>query len=123
MLSPAAPQPSELVALLPQHQVFEQKQVIVRCTSKHTIDIRVWPIQTYLLCHQTKTKSKLLFFDGILAAPDWKQMLKGQEFLLVFEGLPKACTSFLLIEDIPYEGNFFVPTMKRNGLDVYDVFL
>ncbi|MPN29566.1 hypothetical protein SDC9_177019 [bioreactor metagenome] len=49
--------------------------------------------------------------------------MKDFWFTLVFSGLPDECTTFDLIEEIPEEGGFFVPNIKRNGTDVYRVII
>jgi hypothetical protein len=34
-------------------------------------------------------------------------------------GLPKKCTVFDLIEEIPEPGGFYIPNIQRNNSDVY----
>jgi hypothetical protein len=42
-------------------------------------------------------------------------------FLLIFAALPKSCTQFDLVEDIPEEGGFLVRNIARNKSDVYRI--
>jgi hypothetical protein len=41
--------------------------------------------------------------------------------LLIFEGLPKTCNAFDLIEQISQPGGFAVSGIPRNEKDVYHV--
>jgi hypothetical protein len=109
-----------------QHQQLEEKQVIVHCffecPPNRDLLIRIWAT-TYLVDNHSSHKSQLLFFDNISLYPEWTPVEAGTrfEFTLIFSGMPSDCVSFDLIEEIPAEGGFYVPTIARNKTDVYSV--
>jgi hypothetical protein len=82
--------------------------------------IRIWNT-TYLIDTASGTRSKLLHAENISFAPAWTQIPDRvrYSFLLIFEGLPKSCQIFDLIEDIPQAGGFEVRDVSRNETDVY----
>ena len=104
--------------------VDERGQVTVRCRfdSADFNLIRIWR-STYLVCYDTGHRSELLHADGISIAPQWMPVLPGAAamFTLVFAPLPKECSAFDLIEDIPQAGGFHVAGIGRNRRDMYEV--
>ncbi len=104
--------------------IDERGQVTVRCRfdSAEFNLIRIWR-STYLVCYDTGHRSELLYADGIAIAPQWMPVLPGAAamFTLVFAPLPKECSAFDLIEDIPQPGGFHVAGIGRNRRDMYEV--
>jgi len=104
--------------------IDERGQVTVRCRfdSAEFNLIRIWR-STYLVCYDTGHRSELLHADGIAIAPQWMPVLPGAAalFTLVFAPLPKECSAFDLIEDIPQPGGFHVAGIGRNRRDMYEV--
>jgi hypothetical protein len=84
--------------------------------------IRIWST-TFLIDSTSGVRSKLIHAENISLAPMWTRIPDGQtySFLLVFEGLPKSCKQFDLIEDIPQPGGFDVRNISRNVTDVYHI--
>lgn len=115
------PETAQVVQLLPQHAVFFENQVVVTCFASQDVWVRVWPIHTYLNCNQTGHRSALLFCEKVAIAPDWTHKNQNDKWLLIFQGLPKQCHNFDLIEDIPLPGKFYVKAIQRNQPDVYAV--
>jgi len=103
---------------------LDDSYVYVHCYFNNTSDdmlIRVWR-STYLIDRASGTRSELIHAENISYAPMWTAIKKGAfSFLLIFSSLPKDCTVFDLLEDIPQSGGFFVQGIKRNLLDVYHV--
>jgi hypothetical protein len=103
--------------------VLEDSYVYVHCyfnnPSKDML-IRIWRT-TYLIDKASGSRSKLIHAENISFAPVWTQIPDGSQFsfLLIFEGLPKSCQIFDLIEDIPQAGGFEVRNVSRNDSDVY----
>ncbi len=104
--------------------VEERGQVTVHCSfTAGLFDcIRIWP-STYLVCQHSGHRSPLLLADGIPVAPTWLPVPAGQpvHFTLLFAGLPQHCVLFDLVEEIADPGGFHVPSILRNGMDVYRV--
>lgn len=104
--------------------IDERGQVTVRCRfdSAEFNLIRIWR-STYLVCYDTGHRSELLHADGIAVAPQWMPVLPGSAamFTLVFAPLPKECSAFDLVEDIPQAGGFHVAGIGRNRRDMYEV--
>ncbi len=102
----------------------ERGQVTVRCRfdSADFNLIRIWR-STYLVCYDSGHRSELLHADGIAIAPQWMPVLPGAAavFTLVFAPLPKECSAFDLVEDIPQAGGFHVAGIRRNRRDMYEV--
>ena len=102
----------------------ERGQVTVRCRfdSADFNLIRNWR-STYLVCYDSGHRSELLHADGIAIAPQWMPVLPGAAavFTLVFAPLPKECSAFDLVEDIPQAGGFHVAGIRRNRRDMYEV--
>ena len=106
----------------------EEKQVIMHCTFYVPLGfftMRIWPT-TYLKVRGLKHRSKILNAYSIYFYPKWGSVCAGSltTFTLVFEGLPKDCTSFYLIEYTSDKGAFYTKPIQRNIFDVYwvDVF-
>lgn len=116
-------EPKTIVKSNIKFQLEEEKQVIVHCAQfcDFGYGFRIWPT-TYLVT-ETGFKSKLIYWEGITKAPHWTYAFeKGVfRFTLIFGGLPSDCKVFHLIEEIPEEGGFYVPSIKRNKEDVYSV--
>jgi hypothetical protein len=105
-------------------QVHEEGTVIVHCLFNAFVDagIRIWPT-TFLVDSSTGERSRLLHAENITYAPLWTAIDSGKSyrFTLIFSALPKSCTFFDLLEDIPQPGGFFVHNIKRNKSDIYQV--
>lgn len=103
-----------------------ERQVIVHCVYPSQFEegnlIRIWPT-TVLLDRESGHKSRLLHAENISYYPYWTPVPQGKNyhFTLIFSGLPKQCTEFDLIEVIPEAGGFYVPRIKRNTKDIYNV--
>jgi hypothetical protein len=103
-----------------------EQQVIVHCEFNPGFflgpRIRIWPT-TYLIPKGGTTKAKLLQVDHISFYPEWTPIERFtlHRFTLIFEGLPKECTSFDLIEEIPEPGGFVVRDIPRVTSDIYTV--
>lgn len=101
----------------------EDGQVILHITY-HSTDIhdciRIWQ-STYLIPNTDSERVRLIHADNIGIYPHWKMIRPNRphKFTLVFGPLPKACTSFNMLEDIPEPGGFYIPNIQRNQLDVY----
>lgn len=99
---------------------LEEKQTIVRISYNRTSGIRVWPT-TVLKDPNSGHISKLIESYNVGKHPQWKTLEANTEFTLVFEGLPKACTSFHLVEIIPEPGGMCYRNIARNLSDVYTI--
>jgi len=84
--------------------------------------VRIWRTTVLRDCHSS-AHSKLIHAENISYAPVWTMIPdRGTyTFLLIFEALPKSCTQFDLIEDIPEQNGFLVKNIVRNKSDVYQV--
>ncbi len=104
-------------------QVDERGQVTIRCHIRTVwgTSARIWP-STYLVCQRTGHRSSMIHAEGITCVPVWMPVPPGTTtFILVFEPLPDECAVFSLVEEIPEPGGFHVPSIPRNGRDLYDV--
>jgi hypothetical protein len=104
---------------------LEDSFVYVHCYFNNSFKdmlIRIWST-TFLIDTTSAVRSKLIHAENISLAPMWTRIPDGQtySFLLVFEGLPKSCKQFDLIEDIPQPGGFEVRNISRNPTDVYHI--
>ncbi|MEY3399033.1 MAG: hypothetical protein RL220_1627 [Bacteroidota bacterium] len=82
--------------------------------------IRIW--KSTVLCDKNSShESKLVHAFNIPFPPEWLFLEPGQihQFLLIFEGLPKGCNTFDMIERIPESGGFELRGIHRNKSDVY----
>ena len=84
--------------------------------------VRIWKT-TFLVDHATGLKSSLIHAENISIAPLWTLIPDNitHNFLLIFGALPKGCSQFDLIEEIPQPGGFCVKNIQRNQRDVYHV--
>lgn len=116
--------PELLEALQPK--IEEEKQVIVHCcfpgTPYSDMLIRIWS-STFLVDESLAHKSTLIHHENISLFPYWTEVspMKDYWFTLIFSGLPRECTSFDLVEEIPQEGGFRVRNINRNNTDIYRV--
>lgn len=104
--------------------IEEEKQVIVHIqllATEWPMGIRIWP-STFLIPQGGGHKAKLQHLLGISMAPTWTYMSgDSHSFTLIFEGLPKDCQVFDLIEDIDSPGRFAFLGIVRNQSDVYHI--
>lgn len=110
-----------------QELTNEKTLITVHCTiDKPTEDIiiRIWK-STFLYDVNSSNKSQLLHAENITIFPYWFPVTKGQshQFTLYFPSLPKACTSFHLMEKIPENGGFEKRNIARNKEDIYFIHL
>jgi hypothetical protein len=103
----------------------EESQVIVHCsyTSAGSGDlIRIWPT-TFLIPQNSSFKSQLIHAENITLFPFWTEIPLGKThtFTLVFQGLPRDCILFDMVEEIGQPGAFVVKNIRRNKTDVYHV--
>lgn len=84
--------------------------------------IRIWRT-TFLTDQHSPAKAGLLHAINISYAPVWTQVppTGRYTFLLIFEMLPKTCSVFDLVEEIPQPGGFHIPDITRNQTDVYHI--
>ena len=81
--------------------------------------IRIWK-STFLRTRNGGEKINLVHADNISFYPDWTICRTGETICtLIFKGLPKDCTVFDLVEEIPEPGGFYIPNIQRNNSDVY----
>ena len=116
-----------VVEVLTEEQtvVSEESHVYVHCYFNNTVKdmlIRIWKT-TFLVDKYSGHRSKLVHAENISYAPMWTEVPNNAlfQFLLIFEALPKGCSIFDLVEDIPQPGGFFVSDIMRNQTDVYHV--
>ncbi|WP_205623516.1 hypothetical protein [Anditalea andensis] len=102
-----------------------ERQVIVHARvgiGNGVMGIRIWS-STYLIPHESGYRPKLLNTENITVFPQW--MAVGNKayhyFTLIFEGLPRDCKQFDLIEQIPESGGFEARNIIRNSSDIYEV--
>jgi len=102
-----------------------ERQVIVHARvgiGNAVMGVRIWA-STFLIPHEGGTRSKLLNTENITIFPQW--MTVGYKpyhhFTLIFEGLPRNCKQFDLIEQIPESGGFEAHSIPRNATDIYEV--
>jgi len=106
-------------------QVEEEGQVIVHCSYTPTVagdKIRIWK-STFLYSKNSSHASPLVHTENISLYPVWTDLYKGKtiRFTLIFKPLPKSCTHFDLLENIPQAGGFYISNIARNEQDVYFV--
>lgn len=114
---------SILLSLQHHKEVRGQVTVHVNYTTPMWQDsmIRIWPT-TYLVAHQIDHRSKILNAINITWYPVYMP-LSGPvtQFTLIFEGLPKNCSSFDLIEETDQRDGFEYRNIQRNQSDVYSI--
>jgi hypothetical protein len=105
--------------------IEEERQVILHCSipCEFGMGVRIWKT-TFLICDDGQ-KIPIVYWEGISLAPSWTRIFHNgvYNFTLIFKGLPKACKTFTLKEEIHEPGGFFVPAIRRNKTDVYHVTL
>jgi len=110
-------------------EVQEEGQVIVHCSFYNDpkvffgeMGVRVWK-ETFLIDDATGVKVPLMKALGIVYQPNWYFLAPGEtkRFTMIFEALPKSCTSFTLAEIIKEPGAFVVKGILRKNSDVYSV--
>src|SRR4051812_47107626 len=87
------------------YSIEEEGQVTIHCKIRAPLSgtfARIWE-STYLVDHHTDHKSRLLHLEGISIHPTWTEITGGTTlyFTLVFSQLPKSCTTFDFLEQIP----------------------
>jgi|APCry1669189101_1035198.scaffolds.fasta_scaffold192007_1 hypothetical protein len=105
------------------NQLEEAGLIVIHCSHSGVGGgIRIWP-STFLIDRDSPARSKLLHVFGITMAPQWMYVEPGKtaRFTLVFEPLPKTCTVFDFLEEIPLPGAFCVKGIARNKSDVYRI--
>ena len=108
-----------------QQSADVEQQVIVHCKYEASAEgdmIRIWK-STFLYARDSKHKSGLVNTQKISIYPEWT-FIEGKKsyfFTLIFSALPRSCKTFDLIENIPEPGGFFVTSISRNKVDVYNV--
>jgi len=110
-------------------EIQEEAQVVVHCSFYNDpsiyigeVGVRVWK-ETFIVSEQDSTINQLVKAFGIVYQPDWYFIQPGdtKRFTMVFDGLPKSCVSFTLLEIINQPGAFVVKGIKRNNSDIYHV--
>ena len=105
--------------------ILEDSYVYVHCQfpipAPGTL-VRIWKTTVLKDCHSSG-RSQLLHAENISYAPQWTMIpdTGNYSFLLIFSALPKACTMFDLVEEIPQPGGFLVKNITRNKTDVYRI--
>lgn len=110
-----------------QNQQDLEKQVILHVSvpaQPYFNQLRIWPSSFLVDCHSAH-QSKLLWAENISIMPTWTFIFPYHEtqFSLYFEALPKACTQFDFIEQIPEPGGFEIRNIMRNREDIYHLTL
>lgn len=105
--------------------VLEDSYVYVHCQFPIPAPgmlIRIWKTTVLKDCHSS-ARSELIHAENISYAPQWTLVPDTgvYSFLLIFSALPKTCTLFDLVEDIPQPGGFLVKNIARNKTDVYRI--
>jgi hypothetical protein len=103
----------------------EEGQVTVHCSivgSEEAAYIRIWD-STFLYDNDSNHVSKLIGVYGVTKFPLWTEIPRNKNFTftLLFSSLPKSCSTFNLIEEIPEDGGLEFKNIARNSADVYRV--
>lgn len=106
-------------------EILEDSYVYVHCyldSDVRDMLIRIWRT-TFLVDRNSGSKSKLVHAENVSFAPMWTMVPDGKNynFLLIFSSLPKSCTHFDLIEEVPSSGGFHITNIQRNTRDVYHI--
>jgi hypothetical protein len=106
-------------------EVLEDSYVYVHCyldNDAKDMLIRIWKT-TFLVDQNSGTRAKLVHAENVSFAPMWTMVPDGvtYNFLLIFSSLPKSCTQFDLIEEVPTSGGFRIHDIHRNMNDVYHI--
>lgn len=105
------------------------KIVIVHCRFQSVgffeEKIRIWQSTFLYDGANSNLLSELIHCENISYYPEWTDVPPGKTFLftLYFSGLPSDYESFTLAEIIPEANGFFVPNIKRNKSDVYNIII
>lgn len=102
----------------------EERQTIVHCTHFTHGGFVIRACRgTVLVDKVSGHQSKLLAVENITLDPQWTPIEKTGDyhFTLIFEGLPKSCVMFDMVE-VPSDPNpFDAYNIPRNQTDVYSV--
>lgn len=103
----------------------EESQVVLHFIYRTKLvktTIRIWN-STFLCDCDSSHRSALVHSENIAIYPVWMDVYasKPVHFTLIFKGLPKSCTKFDFIEDIPEPGGFVVRNIARNDSDIYNL--
>lgn len=106
-------------------EILEDSYVYVHCyldSDVRDMLIRIWRT-TFLVDRNSGSRSKLVHAENVSFAPMWTMVPDGKNynFLLIFSSLPKSCTHFDLIEEVPSSGGFHITNIQRNTRDVYHI--
>lgn len=106
-------------------EVLEDSYVYVHCyldNDAKDLLIRIWKT-TFLMDLNSGTRSRLVHAENVSLAPMWTMVPDGltYNFLLIFSSLPKSCSQFDLIEEVPTSGGFHISNIQRNLNDVYHI--
>lgn len=122
--SAGLPEPTTETQVITETFTLEASHVYVHCyfNSGPEMLVRIWR-STFLIDAASGARSPLVHAENISFAPQWTVIPDNRlfHFLLIFEALPKSCTQFSLLEDIPQAGGFFIESIQRNATDVYHV--
>ncbi|HLZ17678.1 MAG TPA: hypothetical protein VKQ08_11585 [Cyclobacteriaceae bacterium] len=122
-----SPEKRVLVGASIDPDLLEESYVYVHCSfsiPSPDVLIRIWKTTVLKDCH-SPGQSQLVHAENISYAPEWTIIpdTGAYSFLLIFTALPKSCTLFDLVEEIPQPGGFLVRNIRRNRSDVYRVTL
>jgi hypothetical protein len=106
-------------------ELLTDAHIYVHCHVPPTtqeILIRIWRT-TFVIDRASGEKAALVHAENITYAPVWTLVPQSfnYHFLLIFSALPKSCTKFDLVEEIPQPGGFHIPDIIRNKSYVYHV--
>ncbi|MBC8266347.1 MAG: hypothetical protein H8E84_05215 [Flavobacteriales bacterium] len=108
-----------------KEQSSEKRQVIIHGIIRPMMgaSIDLFKDDIFLFPHGYDKKCKLVYSKNIAIYPDKYEIpsLTIHNFTMVFEGLPKDCITFDLIEDIKESGGFVEKNISRNFSDVYEI--
>jgi hypothetical protein len=121
----AKPETEADIATETSTDVLTESHVYVHCHFNNTFKdmlIRIWRT-TFLVDVTSGARSQLIHAENISYAPEWTMIPDNKpfRFLLIFDALPRTCTSFDLVEDTPQAGGFHIEGIMRNKTDVYHV--
>ncbi len=106
-------------------EILEDSYVYVHCyldNDAKDMLIRIWKT-TFLVDQNSGTRSRLVHAENVSIAPMWTMVPDGitYNFLLIFSSLPRSCSQFDLIEEVPTSGGFHISNIQRNTNDVYHI--
>jgi hypothetical protein len=108
-------------------QLSPEGQVTIHISHRSRREVsllRVWKT-IFLFDNNSEHKSKLLHFYNISLYPEWTAIKYGEtrNFTLIFSALPKTCTHFNMVEQIPEEGAWVCNNIPRTQDDIYYLIL